>query len=83
MLDYRWVKKHIEFNRTFPESSFSFLHVSLDISIKMMSELTRPSLLKGIDPPLRYMYIVVQCGLSSIVEYGATLYVVDCVKCSV
>ena len=35
------------------------------------------------DPLLRYMYIVVQCGLSSIVEYGATIYVVDCVKCFV
>jgi hypothetical protein len=32
------------------------------------------------DPPLRYMYIVVQCGLSSIIEL---IYVVDCVKCSV
>ena len=96
VLGYRWVKKHIEFNRTFPESSFSFfflpclvifawnyVSVSFDISKKMMSELTRPPLLKGMDPPLRYMYIVVQCGLSSIVEYGATIYVVDCVKCSV
>jgi hypothetical protein len=40
----------------------------------------RPPLWQGMDPPLRYMYIVVQCGLSSIVEYGATIYVVDCVK---
>ena len=29
------------------------------------------------------MYIVVQCGLSSIVEYGTTISVVDCVKLSV
>ena len=29
------------------------------------------------------MYIVVQCGLSSIVEYGTTISVVDCVKVSV
>jgi hypothetical protein len=28
------------------------------------------------------MCIVVQCGSSSIVEYEATIYVVDCVKCS-
>ena len=28
------------------------------------------------------MYIVVQCGLSSIVEYGTTISVVDCVKFS-
>ena len=35
-----------------------------------------------LSPPLRYIYIVVQCFLSSIVEYGATNYVVDCVKFS-
>jgi hypothetical protein len=29
------------------------------------------------------MYIVVPCGLSSIVEYGTTISVVDCVKFSV
>ena len=29
------------------------------------------------------MYIVVLCGLSSIVEYGTTISVVDCVKFSV
>ena len=28
------------------------------------------------------MYIVVQCGLLSIVEYGTYISVVDCVKCS-
>jgi hypothetical protein len=49
----------------------------------MVSELKRLPLWKGLDPPLRNMYIVVQCGLSSIVEYGATIYVVDFVKCSV
>ena len=38
---------------------------------------------KCLDPPLRYMYIVVQCGLSSIVEDGTTISVVDCVKFSV
>ena len=42
-----------------------------------------PSLWKYLDPPLRYMYIVVKCGLSSIVEYGTTISVVDCVKLSV
>ena len=88
--------KHIEFNRTFPDSSLSFfslpclvnfasnyVSVSFDSSKKMMSELKRPPLWKGKDPPLRYMCIFVQCGLSSIVAYGATIYVVDCVKCSV
>ena len=29
------------------------------------------------------MYIVIQCVLSSIVEYGTTISVVDCVKFSV
>ena len=38
---------------------------------------------KCLDPPPRYMYIVVLCGLSSIVEYGTTISVVDCVKFSV
>ena len=38
---------------------------------------------KCLDPPLRYMYIVVQCGLSSIVEDGTTISVVDCGKFSV
>jgi hypothetical protein len=32
--------------------------------------------------PLSYI-TGVQCGLSSIVAYGATIYVVDCVKCFV
>jgi hypothetical protein len=32
---------------------------------------------------MRCIYIVVQCGLSSIVEYGKTISVVDCVKFSV
>ena len=35
------------------------------------------------DPSLRYLYIVVQCYLSSIVEYGAMNYVVDCITFSV
>ena len=39
--------------------------------------------LKCLDLPLRYIYIVVQCCLSSIVEYGTTISVVDCVKFSV
>jgi hypothetical protein len=30
-----------------------------------------------------HMYIVIQCGRSSIVEYGTTVSVVDCVKFSV
>ena len=30
-----------------------------------------------------HVYIVVQCGLSSIVEYSTAISVVDCVKCSV
>jgi hypothetical protein len=50
---------------------------------KMVSEIKRPLLWKISDPPLRYMYIVIQCGLSSIVEYGATIYVVECVAFSV
>ena len=33
--------------------------------------------------PKKYMYIVIQCGLSSIVEDGTTISVVDCVKFSV
>jgi hypothetical protein len=57
---------------------------NFDISkIKVVSELKRPPLWKGMDPPLRYMYIVVQCYWSSIVDYGATNYVVDCIKFSV
>jgi hypothetical protein len=50
---------------------------------QMVSEIKRPPLLKDLDPPLRYMYIVVQCGLSSIVEYGTAISVVDCVQLSV
>jgi hypothetical protein len=61
----------------------NYVSLSFDISNKMLSELKRPPLWIGMDPALRYMYIVVQCGLLSIVEYGATIYVVDCVKCSV
>jgi hypothetical protein len=48
----------------------------------MVSEIKQPPLSKGLDLPLWYMYIVVQCGLSSIVEYGKTIYVVDYVKLS-
>jgi hypothetical protein len=43
----------------------------------MVSEPKRPTFWKGLDPPLTYMYIVLQCCLSSIVEYGATNYVVN------
>ena len=50
---------------------------------KMVSEIKRPLLWKCLDSPLRYMYVVVQCGLSSVVEDGTTISVVDCVKCSV
>ena len=51
----------------------------------MVSEIKCPPLplWKCLDPPLRYMYIVVQFGLSTIVEYGTTISVVDCVKFSV
>ena len=49
----------------------------------MVSKIKRPSLWKGLDPLLKYTYIVVQCGLSSIVEYGTTVSVVDCVPFSV
>ena len=45
----------------------------------MVSEIKRPPIWKGLDPPLRYMYNVVHYGLSSIVEYGTTIYVVNCV----
>ena len=63
--------------------ALNYVSVSFDISKKMMSELKRPPYWKVMDPPLRYMYIVVQCGLSSIVEYGKAISVVDCVKFSV
>ena len=46
------------------------------------SEIKRPPLWKDLDPPLRYMYIVVQCGLSWVVEYGTTISVVYCVNVS-
>ena len=49
----------------------------------MVSEIKRPPLWKDLYPPLRYMYIVVHCGVSSIVEYGTTISVVDCVHLSV
>ena len=49
----------------------------------MVSEIKRGPLWKCLDPPLRYMYTVVQCGLSSIVEYGTAISVVDCVTFSV
>ena len=45
----------------------------------MVSEIKRPPIWKGLDPPLRYMYNVVHYGLSSIVEYGTTIYAVNCV----
>ena len=45
----------------------------------MVSEIKRPPLWKSLDPPLRYMYNVVHYGLWPIVEYGTTVYVVDCV----
>ena len=58
---------------------FSFYHVfnfrfELRVGIfcyflkKMVSEIKRPPLWRDMYPPLRYMYIIVQCGLSSIVE---------------
>ena len=50
---------------------------------KMVSEIKRPPLWKDLDPPLRCMYIFVQCGLSSIVECGTTISVVDCIQLSV
>jgi hypothetical protein len=62
--------------------ALNYVSVSFDISKKMVSELKRPPLWKGLDPPLRYMYIVVQGGVSSIVEYGATIYVVQCAQFS-
>ena len=34
------------------------------------------------NPSMGYMYIVVECGLSSIIEYGTTISAVDCAKCS-
>jgi hypothetical protein len=94
VLDYRPVKTY--FNIIFPVSSLSFLFlqclvisalnyvsVSFDISIKKYSEIKRAPLWKFLDPPLRYMYIVAQCGLSSIVEYGTTISVIDFVAFSV
>jgi hypothetical protein len=94
VLGYRLVKTY--FNRIFPVWSLSFffllclvfalnyVSVFFDISIKKKkSEIKLAPLWKCLDPPLRYMYIVVQCGLSSIVEYGTTMSVIDCVKFSV
>ena len=49
----------------------------------MVSEIKRPPLWKGLDPPLRYMYIGVHCVLSSIDEYGTTISVVYSVQFSV
>ena len=46
----------------------------------MVSEIKRPPLWNGLDQPLRYMHIVVQCGISSVVENSPTISVVDCVK---
>ena len=77
MLDYRLVKTY--FNRIFPVSSLSFfflpclvifilnyVSVSFDISKK-----------KGF---WNKTCTLSQCGLSSIVEYGTTTSVVDCLK---
>jgi hypothetical protein len=50
---------------------------------QMVSKIKRPSLWKGLDSLLKYMCIVAQCGLLSIVEYGTTVSVVDCVQFSV
>ena len=64
--------------------SCNFRFESLLIFLKkVVSEIKWAPLWKCLDPPLRYMYIVVQCGLSSIVEYGTTISVVDCVNFSV
>ena len=59
--------------------ALNYVSVSFNISKKVLSE-KMPPLWKYLDPPLRYMFIVVQCGMSTIVEYGTTIYVVDCVK---
>jgi len=52
----------------------------------MVSEIKRIPLWKYLDPLLIYihvhLYIVVQCGLSSICEDGTTITVIDSVKCS-
>ena len=45
---------------------------------KMVSEMSGSASEKHV-----HMYIVIQCGRSSIVEYGTTVSVVDCVKFSV
>ena len=77
-ISFRYLKQF------FLNFALNYVSVSFDISIKkMVSDIKRPPLWKCLDPPLRYMYIVVQCGLSSIVEYGTTISVVDCVKVSV
>ena len=44
----------------------------------MVSEMSGSASVKHV-----HMYIVIQCGRSSIVEYGTTVSVVDCVKFSV
>jgi hypothetical protein len=78
-VDYRLVKTY--FNRIFPVSSLSFfflpclviftlnyVSVSFDISKKKkVSE-------------IKHTCTLSQCGLSSIVEYGTTTSVVDCLK---
>ena len=88
-LGYRPVKTNI--NRIFPCHFFlpcfvifpdiSFKKNGLEIRFFFCNK-TGPSLWKCVDPPLRYMYIVVQCGLSSTVEDSTTISVVDCVRSS-
>jgi hypothetical protein len=77
-ISFRYLKQF------FLNFALNYVSVSFDISIKkMVSDIKRPPLWKCLDPPLRYMYIVIQCCLSSIVEYCTTISVVDCVKFSV
>ena len=88
-LGYRPVKTNI--NRIFPcHFILPCFVIFPDISFKtngfeirfFFCNKTGPSLWKCVDPPLRYMYIVVQCGLSSTVEDSTTISVVDCVRSS-
>ena len=66
--------------------ALNYVLVSFDMSKKMLSEIKWIPLIEmsGSASDIHvHLYIVVQCGLSSICEKGTTIFVVDCVKCSV
>ena len=66
--------------------TLNYVLVSFDMSKKMLSEIKWIPLIEmsGSASDIHvHLYIVVQCGLSSICEEGTTIFVVDCVKFSV